>query len=114
MSNPYMRDQGQQLDIVRHRVKRYEQLYYIVKTSKTTPRNVENKMIKVAEILQRDMDGLTPENYIFAFNNILTPVLRSFMRETPVMYLPPLRPFSKANMTRKNRRRRNRRNNSRR
>ncbi len=65
--------------------------------------------------LQEYMDKLTPENYVYIYNKILDSKLKRLIRETPVMYLPPLRSFPPGLMTRKNRRnRRNRRKNSRR
>ncbi len=115
MSSPYAENQKQLLNLVRNNVNGLDKLFKQAQGHSKVSKSFQSLIDSVTLELQDNMDKLTPENYIYAFNNILTPDMRTFMRDTPVMYLPPLRPFSAANMTRKNRRnRRNRRKNSRR
>ncbi len=101
MNYPYANDQEALLFLVQRSVNGINKLYSQAHSSKKAPAWLVEKISRVTLELQDNMDRLTPENYIYAFNNILTPDMRSFMRETPVMYLPPLRPFF---ASRKNRR----------
>ncbi len=106
MSSPYAENQKQLLNLVRHNVNGLDKLFKQAQGHSKISKSFQSLIDSVTLELQDNMDKLTPENYIYAFNNILTPDMRTFMRDTPVMYLPPLRPFSAANMTRKNRRNR--------